>query len=128
MPFSATTQGIHVEVVSEYLKAHSDPTTDRYVFSYTITIRNSGEAAARLQNRHWKIMHGSGEQEEVKGPGVVGKHPHLEPGQEFSYSSGCVLKTPHGTMHGSYEMVRDDGTTFDAEIPAFSLSVPLVLN
>lgn len=124
----ATTQGIRVTVKSSYVPEQSAPRQHRYVFAYTIRISNDGKAPAQLINRHWIITHGSGKVEEVRGPGVVGAQPKLEPGQHFEYTSGCVLSTPHGTMHGSYEMRRNDGTAFEATIAPFSLSMPYTLN
>lgn len=125
----AVTQGIAVRVKSRYLPEQSQPRQHRYVFAYTIRIENEGEQPAQLMTRHWVITHGDGHVEEVKGPGVVGAQPRLEPGQYFEYTSGCVLRTPHGTMHGTYQMVRDGGDAgFDAEIAPFSLSMPYALN
>jgi ApaG protein len=124
----AVTQGIRVVVRSVYVPEQSLPLSHRYVFSYTVRISNEGKRAAQLVNRHWIITHGSGRVEEVRGPGVVGAQPRLEPGQHFEYTSGCVLSTPHGTMHGTYEMRRDDGATFLATISPFSLSMPYTLN
>jgi len=121
---SALTRGIRVTVQSQYLADHSAPELDRYVFSYTVAIANEGEAAAQLRTRHWVITDARGHVEEVRGDGVVGEQPRLLPGQRFQYTSGCVLTTPVGTMHGSYQMFHDDGTTFDAEIAAFSLVTP----
>ena len=124
----AVTQGIRVVVRSVYVPEQSLPLSHRYVFSYTVRISNEGKRPAQLVNRHWIITHGSGRVEEVRGPGVVGAQPRLEPGQHFEYTSGCVLSTPHGTMHGTYEMRRDDGATFLATISPFSLSMPYTLN
>jgi len=113
-----------VTVEAVYLPHHSNPAEQRYVFAYTIVIANDGDHAAKLETRHWIITDATGSVEEVKGPGVVGESPHLAPGQEFQYTSGCVLETPRGTMHGTYQMVRDDGTGFDAEIAPFVLTAP----
>jgi ApaG protein len=124
----AVTQGIRVSVRTSYIAEQSVPREHRYVFAYSIRIANEGGRTAQLVNRHWIITHGTGHVEEVKGPGVVGAQPRLEPGQTFEYTSGCVLSTPHGTMHGSYEMKRDDGSTFNATIAPFSLSMPYALN
>ncbi len=124
----AVTQGIRVVVRSVYVPEQSLPLSHRYVFSYTVRITNEGKRPAQLINRHWIITHGSGRVEEVRGPGVVGAQPRLEPGQHFEYTSGCVLSTPHGTMHGTYEMRRDDGASFLATISPFSLSMPYTLN
>ena len=119
---------ISVAVETNYLESQSDPTEERFVFSYTITIRNEGSIAARLLTRHWIITDANGEVEEVKGEGVVGEQPHLDPGQGFRYSSGAVLRTPVGVMHGSYQMVADDGRTFDARIKPFTLAKPGLLH
>lgn len=124
----AVTQGILVHVTSEFLPQHSSASAKRYVFSYTVQISNGSEATVQLKSRHWHILHGNGRREEVRGPGVVGEQPVLRPGEGFEYSSGCVLTAPHGTMHGSYEMVAEDGDRFDVEIPAFALAMPLTLN
>jgi ApaG protein len=124
----AVTQGIRVVVSSAYVPEQSTPRERRYVFAYTIRISNEGTAPAQLLSRHWIITHGTGHVEEVKGPGVVGAQPKLAPGQSFEYTSGCVLTTPHGTMHGTYEMKREDGSTFQATIAPFSLSMPYTLN
>lgn len=109
---------------SLYLPDQSSPSDDRYVFAYTITISNEGNAVAQLRTRHWIITDGRGVTEEVRGDGVVGEQPTLAPGQTFQYSSGCVLTTPVGTMHGTYRFWRSDGSTFDAEIAPFSLARP----
>ena len=119
---------IRVDVETAYLADQSDPESDRYVFSYTITIRNDGGVAARLVTRHWLITDANGKVQEVRGEGVVGEQPHLKPGQGFRYSSGAVLETPVGSMQGSYQMVADDGANFDAPIAPFRLAKPGVLN
>ena len=121
----ALTQGIRVRVQSQYLPDQSSPRDDRYVFAYTITISNEGARTAHLKTRHWIITDARGAVEEVRGDGVVGEQPRLSPGQSFQYTSGCVLTTPVGTMHGSYRFWREDGTFFDAEIAPFSLASPL---
>lgn len=121
----AITDGIRVTVEALYLPHHSDPDSDRYVFAYTVVIANDGERPARLLTRHWIITDGHGDVKEVRGAGVVGEQPHLAPGQSFQYTSGCVLETPRGTMHGTYQMARDDGSEFDAEIAAFVLAAPM---
>jgi len=115
---------IRIEVETAYLDEQSDPKERRYVFSYTITIRNEGLVSARLLTRHWVITDANGKVQEVRGDGVVGEQPHLKPGQGFRYSSGAVLETPVGAMQGSYEMVTDDGMRFDAPIAAFRLAMP----
>lgn len=129
----AETEGIVVEVQSAYLQAHSDPDEPRYVFAYNVHIKNQGDSAATLVSRHWVITDARGTFEEVRGPGIVGETPLLEPGEEHAYQSFCVLKTPRGTMHGSYQMTREGGEKFDAEIPSFLLTTgsddsKLVLN
>jgi ApaG protein len=115
---------IRVEVETSYLDEQSDPKQQRYVFSYTITIRNEGRVSARLLTRHWIITDANGKVQEVRGDGVVGEQPYLKPGQGFRYSSGAVLETPVGAMQGSYEMVTDEGAHFDAPIPVFRLAMP----
>jgi ApaG protein len=121
----AITDGIRVRVESAYLEDRSSPRDDRYVFAYTITISNEGARTAQLKTRHWIITDARGTVEEVRGDGVVGEQPRLDPGQSFQYTSGCVLNTPIGTMHGTYRFRRDDGSHFDAEIAAFSLASPV---
>jgi len=125
---SETDYKIAVEVETDFISEQSSPDDDRYVFSYTITIRNEGTVAARLLTRHWIINHANGKSEEVKGDGVIGEQPHLHPGEGFRYTSGTILETPVGDMTGSYQMLADDGVEFDAEIPAFMLSVPNTLH
>ncbi|MBK7251190.1 MAG: Co2+/Mg2+ efflux protein ApaG [Gammaproteobacteria bacterium] len=119
---------IRVEVETAYLDDQSEPQEQRFVFSYTITIRNEGEVAARLLARHWVITDANGKVQEVRGDGVVGEQPYLKPGQGFRYSSGAVLETPVGAMQGSYQMLADDGLQFDAPIPPFRLAMPGVLH
>jgi ApaG protein len=119
---------IRVEVDTSYLEDQSDPKERRYVFSYTITIRNEGNVPARLLTRHWIITDSNGKVQEVRGEGVVGEQPYLKPGQGFRYSSGAVLETPVGAMQGSYQMVSDDGEQFDAPIAAFRLAMPGLLH
>jgi ApaG protein len=121
---SATTKGIRVEVESRFLEGESSPQNDHYVFAYTVTIANDGGDTVQLKTRHWVITDGTGHVEEVRGPGVVGAQPVLKPGQAFRYTSGCVLRTPRGTMHGTYQMHMDDGSMFDAEIAPFLLVAP----
>lgn len=125
---SAITQGVRVSVESRYREDQSTPLAMRFVFAYTVHIVNEGAAAATLRNRHWVITDGNGTTEEIRGEGVVGHQPRLEPGGTFEYASFCVLKTPYGTMRGSYTMVRDDGQVFEADIAPFALSVPNALN
>jgi ApaG protein len=119
---------IRVDVDTAYLAEQSSPGDKRYVFSYTITIRNEGSVPARLLTRHWIITDSNGKVQEVRGEGVVGEQPYLKPGQGFRYSSGAVLETPVGAMQGSYQMVADDGQQFDAPIAAFRLAMPGLLN
>ena len=121
---SPSVNKIRVEVETSYVDEQSDPNERRYVFSYTITIRNEGAVSARLLTRHWIITHGNGKVQEVRGDGVVGEQPHLKPGQGFRYSSGAVLETPVGAMQGSYEMIDDDGQRFDVPIRPFRLAMP----
>ena len=116
-----------VEVDTSYLAEQSNPGERRYVFAYTITIRNEGSVPARLLTRHWIITDSNGKVQEVRGEGVVGEQPYLKPGQGFRYSSGAVLETPVGAMQGSYQMVTDDGEQFDAPIAAFRLAMPGLL-
>lgn len=119
---------IDVAVETSYLEEQSLADENRYVFAYTITIRNQGSVAAKLLTRHWVITDGNGEVQEVQGSGVVGEQPHLQPGEKFRYTSGTVMDTPVGTMHGSYQMRADDGFEFDADIPVFRLSTPRTLH
>jgi ApaG protein len=120
--------GIRVEVTTNYLAEQSEPSEQRYVFSYTITIRNDGAQAAKLLARHWLITDANGKTQEVRGEGVVGEQPHMKPGQGFRYSSYAVLETPVGAMQGSYQMVGDDGTRFDAPIAPFRLAMPALVH
>ena len=119
---------IEVSPMPQFIPEQSDPENDRYIFAYTITIRNIGEVPAQLVSRHWIITDGNNEIQEVRGLGVVGKQPLLQPGESFQYTSGSSLTTPIGTMKGSYQMVAEDGTHFDAEIPEFTLAMPRVLH
>ncbi len=119
---------ITVAVRTRYLAEQSQPAQQRFVFSYTITLRNTGALPARLLSRHWVITDADGKVEEVRGEGVVGEQPWLRPGEGYEYTSGAVLTTSVGTMAGSYQMLADDGTRFDAPIPSFVLSVPRTLH
>lgn len=119
---------IDVDVSTQYLPDQSDAEQNFYVFAYTITITNKGDQPAKLLTRHWIINDANQKQQEVKGPGVVGEHPHLKPGEFFRYTSGTSIETPVGTMKGSYQMLADDGTHFDAEISEFILTTPRVLH
>lgn len=122
------TRGVRVTVVPRYVAEQSEPSRSHYLFAYQVTIRNEGSEPVQLISRHWIITNGEGKTEEVRGPGVVGQQPRLAPGEEFQYSSGCPLGTPVGTMHGSYQMVTEDGDNFDALIEPFRLAVPRLLN
>jgi ApaG protein len=122
----AVTDGIRVSVRSEYRADRSE--AGRFLFTYTVRIENEGHHPAQLLTRHWIITDARGERHEVVGEGVVGKQPHLAPGQAFEYTSFCVLDTPHGSMRGSYGMRRADGAEFDAEIAPFPLVVPGTVN
>ncbi len=119
---------IAVQAVAAFVPEQSDEQENRYVFSYTITITNTGGIAAQLLRRHWIITDASNQVQEVSGLGVVGEQPYLRPGESFQYSSGSSIATPVGTMRGTYQMVAEDGTKFDANIPEFVLSVPRVLH
>jgi ApaG protein len=121
---SPSVNKIRVDVETSYVDEQSDPNERRYVFSYTITIRNEGAVPARLLTRHWIITDANGKVQEVRGDGVVGEQPHLKHGQGFRYSSGAVLETPVGAMQGSYEMIDDEGQRFDAPIQPFRLAMP----
>jgi ApaG protein len=119
---------IRVDVTTEYLPDQSEPAAARYVFAYTITITNNGSVPAQLISRHWIIADADGKVQEVRGLGVVGRQPLLKPGEHFEYTSGSALATPVGTMKGSYQMVAEDGTQFEAPIPEFVLSMPRTLH
>jgi ApaG protein len=111
-----------------YVEDQSDPSKNQYVFAYTITLTNTGHVPAQLVSRHWIITDANGKVLEVKGLGVVGQQPLLKPGESFEYTSGTNLETAVGTMHGTYQMIAEDGQRFDAPIPSFTLSVPRVLH
>ncbi len=119
---------VSVSSQSEYLPDQSDERAGRFVFAYTITIRNTGGVTAQLISRHWIITDANNRVQQVKGLGVVGEQPLLEPGESFQYTSGAAIATPVGTMRGTYQMVAADGTRFDAPIPEFTLSMPRVLH
>jgi ApaG protein len=119
---------IEIGVEPAYLEDQSVPSEGRYMFAYTITIRNAGTVAARLLSRHWIIADANGQEREVRGEGVVGEQPHLEPGRNFRYTSGAMLETPVGSMRGSYRMLADDGMSFEAPIPVFTLAMPRTLH
>lgn len=123
---NSVTQGIRVSVKSQYLIERSSP--GQYAFAYTVRIANEGGETAQLRSRHWIITDGDGKVQEVRGEGVVGAQPVLRPGQHFEYTSWCVIPTPHGSMEGTYQMVRESGEQFDAQIAAFPLALPYSLN
>ena len=123
-----TTRGIRIQVTSAYLPEQSAPRDDHYLFSYHVRVSNEGSETAQLISREWIITNAEGEVERVKGPGVVGEQPVLAPGNAFEYSSFCPLKTPVGTMNGSYQMVSAEGEQFDALIAPFTLAIPNSLN
>lgn len=117
------TARVSVHVQSQYVASQSSPDDDRYVFAYTITIRNLGRSAVQLLGRYWLITNGNGRETEVQGEGVVGEQPCIAPGNEFQYTSGAVIETPMGTMQGYYVMVDEQGDTFHVEIPVFRLAI-----
>jgi ApaG protein len=119
---------IEVTTRTQYLPEQSDEAANRWVFAYTITLRNRGTVAAQLISRHWIITDADQQVQEVRGLGVVGEQPRLKPGETYEYTSGTAIATPVGTMRGSYRMVAEDGTEFDAPIPEFMLSIPRVLH
>lgn len=123
-----TENDIDVKVKATYIEEQSDPETKRYVFAYTVTIQNNGTNTAKLLSRHWIITDADNNTQEVRGDGVVGEQPQIKPGEGFQYTSGTVLDTPVGSMRGSYQMQSENGEHFDAEIPMFTLSVPMILN
>ena len=128
MEITEVTNNIEVDVETSYIADQSAPDQNRYVFAYTVTIRNEGSAPAKLLTRHWIINDANGNVQEVHGEGVVGEQPYLRPGDSFRYTSGTVIETPVGSMEGSYQMITDDGHPFDASIPAFTLSLPNTLH
>ncbi len=124
----ACTRGVRVRVRSEYRPERSNPVQNQYFFAYHIRIANEGDATVQLLSRHWAITDALGHVEQVRGPGVVGERPVLAPGESFEYSSACPLETPFGSMSGSYQMVTENGETFDARIAPFHLSQPHAIN
>jgi ApaG protein len=124
----AVTRGIRVRVESSYVPERSEPERGSWFFIYTVEVANLGNETAQLVSRHWIITDADGTVREVRGPGVVGEQPTLEPGQSFTYTSACPLETPFGTMHGTYQMVTTTGERFDAEIAPFSLGEPHAIN
>ena len=119
---------IEVTASAEFVAGQSRPEDDHYVFAYHITVRNTGTVAAQLIARHWVITDGNDKVQEVHGQGVIGEQPSLAPGEHFRYTSGCVLATPVGTMHGTYQMIAADEHRFEAGIPPFMLAMPRVLH
>lgn len=119
-----TDHDVNISVQTKYLGEQSDPENGRYAFAYTIGIENRGTDAVKLLSRHWLITDDNNQVEEVRGEGVVGLQPLIQPGQKFVYTSGAVLTTEFGTMQGSYTMAKPDGSRFEADIPAFLLSRP----
>lgn len=122
--YKALTRGIAVTVTPRFVAEESSPEDGKFFFAYSVEITNTGEERVQLRDRYWRIIDGRGQTQEVRGPGVVGKQPVLEPGESFSYTSGCPLTTPDGTMVGRYTMVTAAGESFQADIPAFSLDSP----
>jgi ApaG protein len=123
-----TPHRIKVSVQSDYLAEQSEPANGRYAFAYRVTIENVGTQPARLLDRHWIITDGDGQVQEVRGQGVIGEQPRIAPGERYEYTSGAIIGTPVGSMQGSYGMVADDGTRFDAPILPFSLALPAVVH
>lgn len=117
------TPRVCVHVQSAFIPSQSAPDDERYVFAYTITIRNLGRTSVQLLGRYWLITNGNGRETEVQGEGVVGEQPHIAPGEEFQYTSGAVMETPMGTMQGHYEMVDPEGNAFQVDIPVFRLAL-----
>jgi len=119
---------ISVKVDSQYIEAESNPEANRYVFAYTVNIKNNGEIGAKLISRHWIITDANNRTQEVKGKGVIGEQPYLKPGESFEYTSGTMMETPVGSMQGSYQMIANDEHHFDAIIVPFTLALPKILN
>ncbi|UDG80216.1 Co2+/Mg2+ efflux protein ApaG [Candidatus Steffania adelgidicola] len=117
-----------IQVQSMYIETQSQPEKERYVYAYTIRLRNIGRYIVQLIGRYWLITNANGQASEVQGEGVVGEKPHILPGGEFQYTSGAVLETPIGTMQGHYNMVDDQGHAFQVEIPVFRLAIPSLIN
>lgn len=125
--YEALTRGVRVRVEPQYIEDQSSPDESYFFWSYTVQISNEGEATVQLRSRVWRITNAMGQTEEVRGPGVVGQTPTIPPGETFTYTSGCPLRTPSGIMVGSYQMVGPDGEMFDVAVPAFSLDSPFAL-
>ena len=128
MTMTDSSYQITIDVSTAYVEEQSDPSENRYVFSYTIRLHNTGAVAAKLLTRHWIITDADGNNQEVHGAGVIGVQPYLRPGERFEYTSGTILDTPVGSMRGSYQLLADDNHMFDAPIPPFTLSVPRILH
>jgi ApaG protein len=126
--YTKTTKSINITVNPSYLDEHSEPEDHHYVWAYQITINNLGKETVQLKNRYWKIIDSNGSKQEIKGRGVVGEQPVINPGEKFEYTSGTPLSTPSGFMEGYYEMETLNGKTFDASIPLFSLDSPYASN
>jgi ApaG protein len=120
----ASTEGVRVQVRVRYSPEHSDPQRSHWFFLYTIRIANEGEGVVQLLTRHWVITDATGHVEDVRGPGVVGEQPRLQPGEDFEYTSGCPLRAPYGSMEGTFEMLRDDDSRFHAQVARFELREP----
>ncbi|MHC1480088.1 Co2+/Mg2+ efflux protein ApaG [Frateuria aurantia] len=125
---SQSSYTIDVQVQTQFVPDQSRPDDNRYVFAYTVTLRNLGNVGAQLLTRHWIITDANGKTEEVTGEGVVGEQPWMRPGDDFEYTSGAVLETAVGVMTGTYHMLADDGTRFEAPIPPFTLTIPRTLH
>lgn len=123
-----TNYNISVTVDSQYIEAESNPEANRFVFAYTVSILNQGDIGAKLISRHWIITDANNRTQEVKGKGVIGEQPYLKPGESFEYTSGTMMETPVGSMHGSYQMIANDEHSFDAVIEPFTLALPKILN
>ena len=126
--YNRTTRNIRIHVQPQFLEGQSRPDEAKFVWAYTITVENQGAEIVTLLSRYWKITDAFGRIQEVRGDGVVGEQPTLRPGERFEYTSGCVLPTPAGSMRGTYQMYRDNGEWFDAEIAPFPLALPYALN
>jgi ApaG protein len=123
-----TTQGVKIQVEPEYVPEQSSPELHKFLFAYRVTLTNEGDQWAKLISRHWIIINADGDREDVDGPGVVGYTPELSPGESFEYTSFCTLNTNWGTMEGSYQMIRENGELFDAEIARFYLYDPAMVS
>jgi len=123
-----TKNHIAIQALTQYIESQSEPENNKYIFAYTITIKNRGKVPAKLMHRHWLITDSNGKVQEVYGEGVVGEQPRLLPGENYKYTSAAILETPVGIMRGNYEMVSDDGDIFKADIPQFTLSIPRILH